>query len=96
MSSRRLAEEEIRERLSNLPGWTLRENKLHREFQFSDFVSAFGFMSSMALVSESMNHHPEWFNVYKTVRIDLSTHDVGGVSSLDFEWAEAANSRFLA
>ena len=64
------------------------EGKLHREFKFQDFVHAFGFMTSAALVAESMNHHPEWFNVYSTVRVDLNTHDVGGISQLDFDLAE--------
>ncbi|MDN5932188.1 MAG: nicotinate-nucleotide--dimethylbenzimidazole phosphoribosyltransferase, partial [Pseudonocardia sp.] len=54
-------------------------DKLHRTFVFADFVTAFGFMASAALVAERMNHHPEWFNVYRTVRVDLATHDSGGI-----------------
>jgi 4a-hydroxytetrahydrobiopterin dehydratase len=68
--------------------WTLAEGKLHKEFHFADFVEAFGFMAKVALVAESMDHHPEWFNVYKTVRVDLSTHDAGGITELDFALAD--------
>lgn len=71
--------------------WTLKNNKLHREFQFKTFVEAFGFMSSTALVAESLGHHPEWFNVYNRVIVDLTTHDVGGISNLDIELAKKMN-----
>jgi 4a-hydroxytetrahydrobiopterin dehydratase len=71
--------------------WTLKNNKLHREFQFKTFVEAFGFMSSAALVAESLGHHPEWFNVYNRVTVDLTTHDVGGISNLDIELARKMN-----
>ena len=88
MSERRkLNEREITERLAALNGWSMVNGKLHKEFQFKSFVQAFGFMTSVALIAESMNHHPEWFNVYNKVRIDLTTHDVGGISNLDFEFA---------
>jgi 4a-hydroxytetrahydrobiopterin dehydratase len=65
----------------------LANGKLHKEFTFDGFVKAFGFMSAVALIAERMNHHPEWFNVYNRIVIDLSTHDVGGISALDFELA---------
>jgi 4a-hydroxytetrahydrobiopterin dehydratase len=68
--------------------WAAIDGKLHKEFQFADFVEAFGFMTKAALAAESMDHHPEWFNVYKKVRVDLSTHDVGGITELDFALAE--------
>ena len=87
----RLDEDAIRARLAEAPGWELVEGKLHREFEFDDFVLAFRFMTSLALVAERMNHHPEWSNVYKRVVIDLSTHDVGGISDLDFQLARAAD-----
>jgi len=67
--------------------WTLKDGKLHKTFQFADFSEAFGFMTRAALAAESMDHHPEWFNVYKTVRVDLITHDAGGISELDFALA---------
>jgi len=77
----------IQSRLAKLPQWSLQSGKLHRELKFADFVHAFGFMSSVALVAESMNHHPEWFNVWATVKIDLNTHDAGGITDLDFNLA---------
>lgn len=89
---RKLTEIEIASRLCSLSGWTIANGKLHREFQFKDFVSAFAFMTAVALVAESKNHHPEWFNVYNKVTIDLTTHDVQGISGLDFELAAAANA----
>lgn len=67
--------------------WVIDDGKLHREYQFADFSEAFGFMVRVALVAESMNHHPEWFNVYATVRVDLVTHDAGGITDLDFALA---------
>lgn len=84
----KLSDPEIQEKLSQLPGWTVVHGKLHREYKFKDFVHAFGFMASAALVAESMNHHPEWCNVYSTVKVDLMTHDVGGISELDFILAD--------
>ena len=60
-----------------------------RKFTFKDFNQAFGFMTRAALVAEKMDHHPEWFNVYKTVDVTLSTHDAGGVTELDVKLAEA-------
>lgn len=89
---KRLAEGEIDARLSGLEGWSVEGGKLHREFRFADFAEAFGFMTRVALVAERLDHHPEWFNVYSTVRVDLTTHDVGGVSSLDFELAAHMNA----
>ena len=83
----KLSEADVQARLSNIPGWTVADGKLHREYSFKDFVRAFGFMASAALVAESMNHHPEWFNVYSTVRVDLATHDAGGITELDFSLA---------
>jgi 4a-hydroxytetrahydrobiopterin dehydratase len=79
--------EEVTRRLAGLSGWSLSNGKLHKEFQFDSFVHAFGFMSSVALTAESMNHHPEWSNVYNKVVVDLNTHSAGGISELDFELA---------
>ncbi len=67
--------------------WQLVDGKLHKEFRFGNFIEAFGFMTRVALVAESMDHHPEWFNVYQTVRVDLATHDAGGITELDFALA---------
>ncbi|HLX62791.1 MAG TPA: 4a-hydroxytetrahydrobiopterin dehydratase [Planctomycetota bacterium] len=90
MSTKRqkLEEGAIVARLPKLGGWTYIHGKLHREYQFADFVHAFGFMSAAALSAEGMNHHPEWFNVWNKVRIDLNTHDSGGVTEMDFMLAE--------
>ena len=85
--ARKLTESEITEALGNLPGWSVENGKLHRQFQFKNFIEAFGFMTSAALVAESMNHHPEWFNVYHKVVVDLVTHSVGAISNLDFDLA---------
>ena len=88
MSERKkLSSEEIAASLKSLNGWSIVNNKLHKEFVFTTFIEAFGFMSRVALIAEGVNHHPEWFNVYSKVIIDLTTHDVGGVSNLDFEFA---------
>ena len=91
MKRRKLDDAEVTLALEQLPGWSLRDGRLRREFRFDDFARAFGFMSSMALVSEAMNHHPEWSNVYGRVVIDLSTHDAGGITELDLEWARRAD-----
>lgn len=83
---------EIETKLANLDGWTLVDGKLHRDFQFANFVEAFGFMTSVALVAEKMDHHPEWSNVYDRVGVDLTTHDAGGITELDFFLAAAMNA----
>ncbi len=75
----------------SLSGWSVVNAKLRREFKFGDFVSAFGFMTRSALVAEKMDHHPEWFNVYNRVEVDLTTHDAGGITTLDLELARAMN-----
>lgn len=79
------------EALAGLPGWTYDEARdaLAKRFSFADFVTAFGFMTQVALEAEKMNHHPEWTNVYRHVDIRLTTHDAGGVSELDFALARA-------
>ncbi len=88
---RRLTEREINASLSELPGWTLERDHLHRNLKFESFVKAFSFMSGVALIAEKLNHHPDWSNVYGTVVINLSTHDLGGVSPLDIEFASRIN-----
>ena len=77
--------------LAKLNGWseTSGRDAISRKFTFKDFNEAFGFMTRAALVAEKMDHHPEWFNVYKTVEVTLSTHDAGGVTALDIELAAA-------
>lgn len=92
MAAKKLTDAQIQENLTQVDGWTIENGKLHKEFQFDNFVSAFGFMTQLALVAESLNHHPEWFNVYNRVTIDLTTHDAGGISDLDFQWAKQADT----
>ncbi len=85
----KLSDAEITAELTSTYGWSHIGGKLQRTFKFADFVEAFGFMASAALIAERMGHHPEWFNVYSTVRVDLDTHDAGGITVLDFELARA-------
>src|SRR4051812_17454418 len=85
----KLNDGEITQQLATLGGWTRNGEKIARQFQFKDFVTAWTFMAGCALVAERLGHHPEWFNVYRTVKVELSTHDAGGLSALDFELARA-------
>ncbi len=79
---------EIAERLKSLAGWELKGGKLHRELTFKDFVEAFRFMTGAAFEAERLQHHPEWFNVYNRVTVDLVTHDAQGITALDFDLAQ--------
>lgn len=90
MSRAKLTPEARRAALAKLPGWSEFPGRdaIARKFVFNDFNAAFGFMARVALVAEKMDHHPEWFNVYKTVDVTLSTHDAGGVTELDIRLAE--------
>ena len=87
----RLSDEAIQSGLAETDGWSLEGEKLHREFRFKDFATAFGFMTSAAIEAEKMNHHPEWFNVYNKVSVHLTTHDAGGITDLDFQLAKKMN-----
>ena len=78
---------EIQTFLEANPSWKVIDSKLHKTFLFENFIEAFGFMSQAALVAERDNHHPEWFNVYKTVIVDLTTHEADGISEKDFSLA---------
>lgn len=91
MARQKLAESEITAALTALPGWTYREGKLLREFKFENFVQAWGFMSSCALVAEAMNHHPDWSNVWNRVTVELTTHDAGGITKNDLDLARRMN-----
>ncbi|MCY4427410.1 MAG: 4a-hydroxytetrahydrobiopterin dehydratase [Halieaceae bacterium] len=84
-----LSEQQLDEELAKLPQWQLREEKLFRSFRFADFVEAFGFMSRVALLAETRNHHPEWSNVYNRVNIELVSHDLGGITERDTQLALA-------
>ncbi|MEO0328591.1 MAG: 4a-hydroxytetrahydrobiopterin dehydratase [Pseudomonadota bacterium] len=83
----------INQALEELEGWTLVANReaITRKFEFKNFNEAFGFMSRVAMLAEKMDHHPEWFNVYKTVDVTLATHDADGVTELDIKLAKAMN-----
>jgi len=83
----KLTETAVRSALTGLPGWALEGGKLHREYRFADFAQAFGFMAGAALRAEAMGHHPEWFNVYDRVTVDLTTHDAGGITAKDVRLA---------
>ena len=87
----RLEDEVVHARLGEIPGWSVRSGRLHREIRFASFVDAFGFMSRVALLAEKAEHHPEWSNVYDRVVIELTTHDAGGISERDFALAAAVN-----
>ena len=92
MARQRLTDTETAEALGRLNAgleepWRLVDGRLRKGFRFADFVGAFGFMTRAALVAERMDHHPDWRNVYNRVEVDLSTHDAGGLTALDFELA---------
>ena len=94
----RLSAEARKQALGSIPGWTEVQadvkgrEAIGKTFVFKDFNEAFGFMTRAALVAEKMDHHPEWRNVYKTVEVVLSTHDAGGLTTLDIELARAMNA----
>jgi 4a-hydroxytetrahydrobiopterin dehydratase len=88
----KISHKEIEKELKDMPGWTIVEGKLHKEFQFNDFNQAFGFMTRAAMHIEKMNHHPEWFNVYNKLIVDLTTHDAGGITENDIKLAKTLNS----
>ena len=73
------------------PSWIIDNKTIKKEFKFDNFIDAFGFMSKVALLSEKMDHHPNWQNVYNKVTIELTTHDMGGITTNDTKLAEAIN-----
>ncbi|MDQ0457346.1 4a-hydroxytetrahydrobiopterin dehydratase [Rhizobium paknamense] len=87
MRDQKLAAENVRERMGTLTEWELSDDGLsiRRDFAFRDFAEAFGFMAECAVVAEKLNHHPEWFNVYRRVEVCLTTHDSGGLTARDFD-----------
>ena len=84
---KKMTDADIAQAVKQVPGWTVDGGKLHREYKFADFPHAFGFMATAAPAIEKMDHHPEWFNVYNRVTVDLSTHDAGGITQKDFDLA---------
>ena len=85
----KLTNEELVLELSKLREWKVEGGKLHRDYVFADFVAAFGFMASAALVAQAMDHHPEWSNVWNKVSVDLMTHDAAGITKLDVKLAHS-------
>lgn len=92
MNAKPLSPQEIANLATELPDWSVVNDKLHRGLIFESFVEAFGFLTQVALIAESMGHHPELGNVYNRVMIDLTTHDTGGLSNLDLELALRINA----
>jgi 4a-hydroxytetrahydrobiopterin dehydratase len=88
---KKLPEQEIEHEVAKIPGWKVLNGKLNRTFEFESFVQAFGFMTKVAMEAEKLNHHPEWFNVYNRLEINLVTHDVNGISNYDIKLAENIN-----
>ena len=91
MPPEKLSDDQVQQALAELPGWSHADGKLHRDFKFRNFVEAFGFMSSVALTAEKMDHHPDWSNGYNKVSVDLATHSVGGITTNDLELAKKMN-----
>ena len=87
----KLTDKEIESEVNKMPGWKVVNGRLSKSFEFKDFIEAFSFMTRVAMHAEKMNHHPEWFNVYNKVNIDLVTHDLNGISNYDMKLANAIN-----
>ncbi len=85
----RLTDAEIEKRLENFPDWEYHNNALHTEFEFGNFKDCMSAMMRIAFECETLNHHPDWKNVYNMLYISLSTHDAGGVTEYDFKLVEA-------
>lgn len=77
--------------MTDVPGWTVVDDRLHRELTFADFSEAFAFMTRVALVAEKLNHHPDWSNSWNRVVIDITSHDQGGITDLCVEFAARVN-----
>lgn len=92
MALTKLTEEQIKKELAGLQGWSVVNGKLHKDFVFTDFIDAFGFMTRAAIHIEKMNHHPEWFNIYNKIKVELVTHDAGGITQNDINLARTLNS----
>ena len=87
-----LKEEEIKELGAKITDWEIHPKYIERNINFQNFIDAFSFMTKVALLAEKYNHHPNWDNVYSKLRIKLSTHDLGGISSLDHILASEINN----
>jgi len=87
---KKLTPQEIKTAIADLEGWTYHDNFIDKTFLFNDFIEAFGFLGKVALISEKLDHHPDWSGVYNEVILRLSTHDAGGVTQKDITFAEMA------
>tara|TARA_Y100001968_G_C19172364_1_gene626289 strand:- start:443 stop:727 length:285 start_codon:yes stop_codon:yes gene_type:complete len=92
MDSHLLSPEEIQSMVKKLAGWQLADKKLTRTIKFPNFIEAFSFMTKVAFIAERLNHHPDWSNSYSQVKIELTSHDLGGISTLDIELASIIDS----
>ena len=92
---KKLTKTEVTQKLKRLSGWKMVKghNAITKTFKFTDFMQAFGWMTAMAIYAEKKDHHPEWFNVYSTGVVTLSTHDSGGVTKLDLDMAQEMNKK---
>ena len=91
MEEKLLTPDQINSLRKELPQWEINQSLLRREWQFKNFVDAFGFITKVAMIAEARNHHPDWSNIYAQVIIQLTTHDLGGLSHKDVELAKAIN-----
>ena len=89
-----LQDEELKELVYKIPGWEIKSEQIQREFNFTNFIEAFSFMTKVALLCEKYNHHPNWENVYSKVIIKLNTHDLGGITNMDQTLASEINQIF--
>jgi len=88
----RLTDDECATALSGLPDWSVIDGSLHRSFEFRDFAAAFEFMTAVAVIAEELDHHPDWSNSWNEVRINIVSHDAGGLTALCFELATRINT----
>ena len=88
MERRKLTDDELADALQALPGWEVKDGKLHKEFKFGSFAEAMGWMVSAGIFADKLDHHPDWCNVYNRVTVDLVTHDMGALSTLDIALAK--------
>lgn len=89
--SQALTPDQLTDALERLPRWSLKDGKLHRSMNFGSFSEALAFIVRLGIEAEKSNHHPELFNVYSTVVVDLTTHDAGGITMFDIALAEAVD-----
>ncbi|ARV58292.1 4a-hydroxytetrahydrobiopterin dehydratase [Nostocales cyanobacterium HT-58-2] len=87
-----LSPDELERAIARLNHWKIVDGKLYRHFEFTSFIAAFGFMTRVALIAETQGHHPEWFNVYNQVTVQLTTHDAGGITMNDVTLAQSIDT----